>query len=50
MRGAGRVNIKDIKKKQTGFALNPQFLKHSVKGVFFKFNTLFELLTFQIIY
>ena len=41
------VNIKDIK-NETGFALNPQSIRHSVQGMFF--NTLFVVLTFQIIY
>ena len=37
-------------KKKTEFTWNPQLQRQSVQKVFFKFNCLFVVLTFQIIY
>ena len=44
-----QVTTNSFFKKTTGFTWNPQPQKHSVQ-VFFKFNPLFVVLTFQIIY
>ena len=45
-----KVTIKKFLKKKAGFTWNPQLQRHSVQKVFFKFNSLFVVLTFQIIY
>ena len=44
-----QVTTKKFLKKKTGFTWNPQPQRHSVQKVFFKFNLLFVVLTFQII-
>ena len=45
-----QFTTKRVSKKNTGFTWNPQPQRHSVQKVFFKFNPLFVVLTFQIIY
>ena len=44
------VTTKLFLKKKADFTWNPQLLSQSVQKVFFKFNPLFVILTFQIIY
>ena len=45
-----QVTTKFFLKEKTGFTPNSQPQRHSVQKVFFKFNPLFVVLTFQIIY
>ena len=45
-----RVTIKYFLKKKTGFYMKSQLQRHSVQKIFFKFNPLFVVLSFQIIY
>ena len=45
-----QVTIKKLLKKKTGFTMKSQPQRHSVEGVFFKFNPLFVVLTFEITY
>ena len=44
------VTAKNFFKKKTGFTWNLQTQMHSAQKVFFKFNPLFVVLKFQIIY
>ena len=45
-----QVTTKTFLKEKTGFTWNPQPLRYSVQKVYFKFNPLSVVLTFQIIY
>ena len=45
-----QVTTKNFFKKKAGFTSNSQPQRHKVPKVFFKFNPLFNVLTFQIIY
>ena len=45
-----QVTTINFLKKKTDFTWNPQPQKHSVQKVFFKFNPLFVVLSFQIIH
>ena len=45
-----KVTTKKSLEKKAGFTWNLQPQRHSVQKVFFKFNPLFVVLTFKIIY
>ena len=45
-----QVTTKNVFKKKTGFTWNSQPQRQSVQKMLFKFNPLFVVLTFQIIY